>query len=165
MAARGSRVGLRWCDSEAEGLLEIWADDSIQSQLDTTLGDDIFIILRCDDICMNEQSCPGHGLWEQCDHGPAGGVGRGGIVLNLPPARNRQACLVWVHPQEEFLTPNCQVSQWHWLSPFEQLHLHIYWSNPLYFYVQRERLELPLLFFYTVFFFVTNILFCCYIYY
>ena len=27
---------------------------------------------------MKAQSCPGHGLWEQCDHGPAGGVGRGG---------------------------------------------------------------------------------------
>ncbi|XP_056463385.1 uncharacterized protein LOC130403195 [Gadus chalcogrammus] len=36
MAASGSRVGLRWGDSEVECLLEIWADDSIQSQLDTT---------------------------------------------------------------------------------------------------------------------------------
>ena len=94
MAASGSRVGLRWCDSEVECLLEIWADDSIQSQLDTTLGDDVFIVLRRDDVCMKEQSCPGHGLWEQCDHGPAGGVGRGGIVLNLPAARNRQTALV-----------------------------------------------------------------------
>ena len=59
-----------------------------------TLGDDVFIVLRRDDVCMKEQSCPGHGLWEQCDHGPAGGVGRGGIVLNLPAARNRQTALV-----------------------------------------------------------------------
>ena len=28
--------------------------------------------------CMKEQSCPGHGLWEQCDHGPSGGMGGGG---------------------------------------------------------------------------------------
>ena len=28
-------------------------------------------------VVMKEQSCPGHGLWEQCDHGPAGGVVRG----------------------------------------------------------------------------------------
>ena len=94
MAASGSRERLRWCDSEVEFLLEIWADDSIQSQLDTTLGDDVFIVLRRDDVCMKEQSCPGHGLWKQCDHGPAGGVGRGRIVLNLPAARNRQTCLV-----------------------------------------------------------------------
>ena len=59
-----------------------------------TLGDDVFIVLRRDDVCMKEQSCPGHGLWEQCDHGPAGGVGRGGIVLNLPAARDRQTALV-----------------------------------------------------------------------
>ena len=67
---------------------------SVYLQLDTTLGDDVFIVLRRDDVCMKEQSCPGHGLWEQCDHGPAGGVGRGGIVLNLPAARNRQTALV-----------------------------------------------------------------------
>ena len=36
MAASSSRVGSRWCESEVECLLEIWADDSIQSQLDTT---------------------------------------------------------------------------------------------------------------------------------
>ena len=36
MAASSSRVGLRWCECEVECLLEIWADDSIQSQLDTT---------------------------------------------------------------------------------------------------------------------------------
>ena len=59
-----------------------------------TLGDDVFIVLRRDDVCMKEQSCPGNGLREQCDHGPAGGVGRGGIVLNLPSARNRQTALV-----------------------------------------------------------------------
>ena len=63
-----------------------------------TLGDDVFIVLRRDDVCMKEQSCPGHGLWEQCDHGPSGGKGEGGIVLNLPPARNRQTALVWVRP-------------------------------------------------------------------
>ena len=45
------------------------------------LGDDVFIVLRRDDVCMKEQSCPGHGLWEQCDHGPSGGNGEGGIVL------------------------------------------------------------------------------------
>ena len=28
MAASGPRVGLRWCDSDVECLLEIWADDS-----------------------------------------------------------------------------------------------------------------------------------------
>ena len=66
MAASASRVGLRWCDSEVGGLLEICADDSIQSQLDTTLGDDALIVVRRDDLCMKEQSCPGHGL---CDHG------------------------------------------------------------------------------------------------
>ena len=43
-----------------------------------TLGDDVFIVLRRDDVCMKEQSCPGHGLWEQCDHGPSGGNGEGG---------------------------------------------------------------------------------------
>ena len=43
---------------------------------------------------VKEQSCPGNGLREQCDHGPARGVGRGGIVLNLPAARNRQTALV-----------------------------------------------------------------------
>ena len=43
-----------------------------------TLGDDVFIVLRRDDVCMKEQSCPGHGLWEQCDHGPSGGNGGGG---------------------------------------------------------------------------------------
>ena len=43
-----------------------------------TLGDDVFIVLRRDDVCMMAQSCPGHGLWEQCDHGPAGGSGEGG---------------------------------------------------------------------------------------
>ena len=59
-----------------------------------TLGDDVFILLRRDDVYMKEQSCPGHGLWEQCDHGPAEGVGRGGIVLNLPAAHNRQTALV-----------------------------------------------------------------------
>ena len=61
-----------------------------------TLGDDVFIVLRRDDVCMKEHQrpCPGHGLWEQCDHGPAGEVGRGGIVLNLPAAWNRQAALV-----------------------------------------------------------------------
>ena len=26
-----------------------------------TLGDDVFIVLRRDDVCMKEQSCPGHG--------------------------------------------------------------------------------------------------------
>ena len=59
-----------------------------------TPGDDVFIVLRRDDVCMKEQSCPGHGLWEHCDHGPAGGVGREGIVLNLPAAQNRQTVLV-----------------------------------------------------------------------
>ena len=59
-----------------------------------TLGDDVFIVLRRDDVCMKEQSCPGHGLWEQCDHGPSGGNGEGGIVLNLPPAQNRQTAIV-----------------------------------------------------------------------
>ena len=68
MVASGSRVGLRWCDSEVECLLEIWADDSIQSQLDTTLGDDVFIVLRHDDVCMKEQSCPR----------ASGGIGEGG---------------------------------------------------------------------------------------
>ncbi|CAL8397361.1 unnamed protein product [Boreogadus saida] len=68
--------------------------DSIQSRLDTTLSEDALIALRRDDVCMKEQSCPGHGLREQCDHGPAGGVGRGGIVLNLPAARNRPTALV-----------------------------------------------------------------------
>ena len=42
-----------------------------------TLGDDVFIVLRRDDVCMKAQSCPGHGLWEQCDHGPSGGMGGG----------------------------------------------------------------------------------------
>ena len=36
--------------------------------------------------------------------------------------------------QEEFLPPSCQVSKWHWLKHFEQLHLYIfidiYLSNP-----------------------------------
>ena len=41
-----------------------------------TLGDDVFIVLRRDDICMKAQPCPGHGLWEQCE-GLAGGMGRG----------------------------------------------------------------------------------------
>ena len=72
MAASGSRVGLRWCDSEVECLLEIWADDSIQSQLDTSLGDDVFIVLRRDDVCMKEQSCPGHGLWGSVTTGQRG---------------------------------------------------------------------------------------------
>ena len=57
-----------------------------------TLGDDVFIVLGRDDVCMKEQSCPGHGLWEQCDHGPAGGVGRG--TEHLPAAQNRQTALV-----------------------------------------------------------------------
>ena len=48
-----------------------------------TLGDDVFIVLRRDDVCMKEQSCPGHGLWEQCDHGPSGGKRR----VCLRPAR------------------------------------------------------------------------------
>ena len=50
MAASGSRVGLRWCDSEVECLLEIWADKSIQSQLDTTLVEEVFIVLRRGDV-------------------------------------------------------------------------------------------------------------------
>ena len=49
-----------------------------------TLGDDVFIVIQRDDVCSKEQSCPGQGLWEQCDHGPAGGVGRGRILLNFP---------------------------------------------------------------------------------
>ena len=36
MAASVSRVGSRWCDSEVECLIDIWADSGIQSKLEKT---------------------------------------------------------------------------------------------------------------------------------
>ena len=103
MAASGSRVGLRWCDSEVECLLEIWADDSIH-----------VVVLHC---CYGGEDAWWWRIyrvttWWRMYEGaivprprPLGAVwprasgGSGGIVLNLPAARNRQTCLVWVRPE------------------------------------------------------------------
>ena len=42
-----------------------------------TLGDDVFTVLRRDDVCMKEQSCPGHGLWGSVTTGQRGEWGGG----------------------------------------------------------------------------------------
>ena len=98
MASSGSTVGSRWSHREVECLLAIWADDTIQAELEKThkkfyvfgrihesmtllwsmqrtLGDDV---LRRDDVCTRAYrgqatvatASNGHGQVAQCECRP-----------------------------------------------------------------------------------------------